>query len=291
MRAMILAGLMLVGGCSAAERPAGDAMNATEQNSTDANAMNQASNASDNITNAASNAADNGMSNVTFRSGNAYCPVLKRTASAEDCAAITTQADNLEAGMGAFEAPAAMVVGQPSTAKFAVGAEGAIAETTARVGGVIAKTVQVQTKIGRYMTARLSGGGFKIVADGTPERDLGASGEELWTWQVTPERKGTLELLLTVSVEAADARGQRTRIKLATKSVPVEVTVTKADQARADAEQSAKDAELAAKVSKSWASFFTNLALAVTALAGLIGAVWYFKVKKPGETPPPAPPD
>jgi hypothetical protein len=289
MRTTLFAILLVVGGCSKAADTTN--VSAMDNMATDTVAPDNTSNAMENAANASGNAMENGTSNMTVRSGPAFCPILKRTASAADCAAITEQASNMEAGIGAFEAPAAMVLNQPAAVKFAVGAADAAEETAARVGGSIANTVQVKTKLGRFMTARLSGGGFKIVADGTPERDLGASGEELWLWQVTPERKGKLELLLTVSVEAADAAGQRTRIKLATKSVPVEVSVTPADAIREKAEQSARDADLAAKVSKSWAGFFTNLALAITALGALIGAIWYFKIRKPADpAAPPAPP-
>lgn len=296
MRAMILAGLMFIAGCSAAEQRAEEPVGSPVESPDDSNAMANAANSTGELTNAMANAADadasdtgNAMSNVSVRSGPTYCPILKRRASAADCEAITEQAESLEAGLGAFNAPATMVAGAPSTVKFAIGAAGDIVDTARTAGGTIVKTITVPTKLGRFMTARLSGAGFKIVAaDGLgPERDLGASDEELWTWQVTPERKGKLELLLTVSVEAADAAGQRTRIRLATRTVPVEVSVTRADQARAAAEQAAKDAELAAKVSKSWAGFFTNLALAITALGALIGAIWYFRIKKPDAPKPP----
>jgi hypothetical protein len=288
MRTILLAGLLLIGGCSAAERRADDVA-ATSSPDDVANAVDQTSNALGNAMDAAGNPPSNGTSNVTVLMGPAFCPILKKVAPPEDCAAITAQADNLEAGVGAFNAPETMVMGEPVVAKFAVGAADVADETRSRVGGTIAKTIEIKTKLGRYMTARLSGAGFKIVADGAPERDLGASGVELWTWQVTPERKGKLELLLTVSVEAADAGGQRTRIKLATKSVPVEVGVTAADKRREAIDKAKGIADDTEPLLKSWTAWIGTLALLIGAISAVVVAIRMFGKKKDPPTPPSPP--
>jgi hypothetical protein len=283
-----LAALILLAGCSAAERRADDVSNAMAENMAE-NVIEM--NAMDN---AALNATDNGAANLTANATTTNdqvdCAAIRDLASPSDCAAFTAQAKNIEQGLGAFNAPAAMTVRQPTEVRFAVGTIAAASETIESAGGAIYKTIRVPTKIGRYMTATLGGPGFKIENQGPAQRDLGASRSEVWIWDVTPQRKGKLNLQLEVSVEAANAQGQRTRITLSRKIVPVEVAVSKADSIREQAEQSARDADLAAKVSKAWASFFTNLALAITAIGALIGAIWYFKIRKPGDPAPPQTP-
>ncbi len=259
-----------------AENVATDVGNAMTSDNTMANAAN------------ASGSTENGLGNLhgnmTMRSlTRINCPLLKRLATQEECDSVTAQAANLEAGVGAFKGPSAMTVNVPSDVEFAVGAKAEAEEAAASVGGTVKTTLQVPTKIGRYMTATLSGPGFKIAPQGTPERDLGADTNQLWIWQVTPERAGQLSLVLTVSVEAADDAGKRTPIKIANKTVTIDVGVTKADKRRDQISGATKTIEAVTPALDATTKLFYAIAALIGSIAAIYLAIRYFGRKKPDD--------
>ena len=243
-------------------------------------------NAMDNAT-APDNASGNAMGNthVIRRLILVDCPILHRRTSKDQCDSVTEQAASLEQGVGAFAAPTTMVVGQTEDMSFAVGKKADAEETAQAVGGNTTTTLQVQTKIGRFMTATLTGGGFDIAGEGTPERDLGASSSEIWTWHVTPRQQGPRTLLLTVKVDAVDEDGQRTRITLSSKTVAVNVGVTAADKRRRQIDDVKNVIDETGSLWPSIEKWLAGLA-GVLLVLGLV--IWRFKLlgKKPEEPAP-----
>ena len=175
-----------------------------------------------------------------------------------------------------------MVVGQPQDMSFAVGKQADAADTASSVGGTIATTVQIRTPIGQFMTAKLTGGGFDIVSEGTPERDLGLSRSEIWTWHVTPREQGPHKLLLTVKVDAVDDDGKRTLINLSSRTVAVNVGVTAADKRRRQIDDVKNVIDETGSIWPSLQKWLGGLAAVLLAL-GLV--IWRFKLlgKKPEE--------
>lgn len=162
--------------------------------------------------------------------GDIFCRPLRLRMTAAACRDFEEQAASLESGIGAFNPPTEMVRGRPEDVIFAVGAVADRQEVVETAGGNAATAVLVSTKIGRFMTATLTGGGFTIAADGPAERDLGAAGSQTWTWRVTPRTDGAQPLQLAVSVEAVGPDGKRTAIRLSNKTVTVRVAVAAADR-------------------------------------------------------------
>ena len=282
----VLAVVLAVAGCSKTE----------STNVIDVNAMD-----GDLLQNTVDTAVDNAIDNATApanamenAAGNAHvirhlilidCPILHRRTTEAQCASVTEQAAALEQGVGAFAAPPNMVVGQTEDVNFAVGKQEDAEETAQSVGGNTTTTVQVQTRIGRFMTATLTGGGFDIAGEGTPERDLGATASEIWTWHVTPRQQGPRTLLLTVKVDAVDDDGKRTRITLSSKTVAVNVGVTAADRRR----QKIDDVKgLIDDTGSLWPSIEKWLAGLAGVLLVLGLVIWRFKLlgKKPEEPAP-----
>lgn len=153
----------------------------------------------------------------------AFCAPVRRRLSAADCQAITDQQASLESGIAAFKPPPTMVRGQVERVRFAIGSESDRA-TTVRAAGGDGDGGVVPVKIGRFMTATLSGANFKITPIGDPGRDLGASSSELWEWDVEPQREGNHVLQVRVETFAESDDGERTRLSLY-RSPPIAVAV------------------------------------------------------------------
>lgn len=266
---MILAGLcLLVTACSGSpnEQASGDAGAGTE------NAMAE-NEWPDNAIENASNAADNSSSpgNETSPDAMIRCAAFRANMTQARCDDLVQQQRELEAGVAAFNPERAMTLDKPVRLTLTIGAQADAAEVVRAAGGTPGQASTVGIRIGRYMTATLTGSAFNIVPVGDPQRDLGASSAETWQWDVTPLSRGPQTLQAQIET-FAESEGQRTRISLfRSDPVAVDVTVT-GEQARADAiNQANRELETSKPL-------LDNLAIWLGSLAALIlaaGVVWW----------------
>ncbi len=187
----------------------------------------------DGAVDAASNAvgnAETGAENTgSTESGDTWCVATRATMSAAECHALAQQRDSLEQGVAAFNPPRSMMRGEATRVMLAIGAEADRAETVHAAGGAPSGVQVASVRIGRYMSASLSGSAFTITPIGEPKRDLGMSSSEQWEWDVTPTREGDQTLQVRVESFAQDAQGRATRLKLY-QSPPISVSVTITDR-------------------------------------------------------------
>lgn len=153
-----------------------------------------------------------------------WCPAIKARTSRGRCDDLTEQQASLEAGVAAFNPPRKMMVGKASRVILPIGAQAERAAVVAAAGGVPGTATTVSVRIGRYMSAKLSGSAFDIKPVGEPLRDLGGSSSETWEWDVTPTDKGTQTLRVEVETFAEDETGGRTRLTLY-RSPPIDIDV------------------------------------------------------------------
>jgi len=73
------------------------------------------------------------------------------------------------------------------------------AQLTDRLPG---RTEQYTPNVGRFMRARLSGQGFRIVPRSDEVQEIPSNGSATWIWDVTAEQSGEKSLTLTTVVEA-----------------------------------------------------------------------------------------
>lgn len=151
-----------------------------------------------------------------------FCAPVHRRLPDAVCQNIKDQQAALEAGVAAFRPSERMERGTTTRVRLAIGAADGRAETARAAGGVEADLVPV--KIGRFMSATLSGANFQITPDRDPHRDLGASSSETWEWNVVPEREGQQILQAQVETFAVGDDGSRTRLSIY-RSEPIAVAV------------------------------------------------------------------
>lgn len=168
--------------------------------------------------------------NVIARETDAYCPAVDYVTSAAQCRRFTDEKATLDAGLGVFNPPRQMVVGESRDLVLAVGRKADSAEVHEAVGGNESQHVEVRTPVGHFMTATLSGGGFDISPQGPQPKTLAADRSEAWQWRITARDAGPQKLLLTISVDATAPDGTRSRYDLARKPIDIDVAVTDAQR-------------------------------------------------------------
>lgn len=280
-RILMAAMLVALCGCQAAERPVGETQNTSEasvedvaENATDVvDASQNAAGSADNAANAASNASN----------AEIWCGAARAYLSATDCRALEIQRDSLEQGVAAFNPPRSMMRGEATRVVLAIGPKAEESEVAAAAGGDASAVRVAPVRIGRYMTASLSGSAFTIAPVGNPQRDLGLSASEQWEWDVTPTREGAQTLQVRIETFAQDGRGNRTRIRL-DQSPPVSVDVQVTDRER----RSQTIGTIKGDVEDT-TGLLKSLGAWLLALAGVIGAlalvIWRIRGlgKKPEE--------
>lgn len=215
--------LLLVSGCGGRPPGSQDAENP-------AGAM--VENAVETIDNAVENAGDAPENASTGQNAgeDAYCPAVDYVTSAAQCRRFTQEKATLDAGLGVFNPPKEMVVGESRDLVLSVGRKGDAAEIHESVGGNESQHVEVRTPVGHFMTATLSGGGFDITPQGPQQKTLAADRSESWQWRIKAKEPGPQKLLLTISVDATAADGTRSRYDLARKPIDINVAVTDAQR-------------------------------------------------------------
>jgi len=145
-----------------------------------------------------------------------------------DLAAVDRVLQGLPTGNIAFNAPTSMILGNTYGIHLLLSARHSVqqlqAELRQRVAGQ--DVLQgAQISIAPEMEARLTGQSFAITAV-TPERQLVSDQQETdWQWDVTPNREGTQELHLTVSVMLNVDNGSLPRaIQTLDRQISVQVT-------------------------------------------------------------------
>ncbi|WHO39920.1 hypothetical protein PMI04_004825 [Sphingobium sp. AP49] len=190
--------------------------------------------AAENSANAVDNAATGLENAANGASEEIWCAAARATMSAAECQSLTQQRDSLEQGVAAFNPPRTMMRDEPTRVVLAIGSEAESAETVRAAGGPPSGAQVAPVRIGRYMSATLSGSAFTITPIGEAKRDLGMSGSEQWEWDVTPTREGDQTLQVRVESFAQDAQGHATRLKLY-QSSPIAVSVTVTDRQKRSA--------------------------------------------------------
>ncbi|MBC9031532.1 hypothetical protein IAG41_03925 [Sphingomonas sp. JC676] len=213
---------------------------------------------------------ENGSTGTPTAGEDAYCPAVDYATSAAQCRRFTEEKATLEAGLGVFNAPSEMVVGESRDLVLGVGKKADAAEVHESVGGNATQHVEVRTPIGHLMTATLSGGGFDITPAGPQPKTLAADRSEVWQWRITAKEAGPQKLLLTISVDATAADGSRSRYDLARKPIDINVAVT--DAQRRDARAKALEDKLRRGTGVMGALEKWLIALAAVVVA--LGGVW-----------------
>ncbi|MET0308115.1 MAG: hypothetical protein ABW023_05355 [Sphingomonas sp.] len=175
-------------------------------------------------------ANDVGPANATGPQEDAYCPAVDFATSAAQCRKFTQEKNTIEAGLGVFNPPREMVVGESRDLVLGVGRRADTTEIRESVGGNAAQQVEVRTPIGHHMTATLSGGGFDVAPSGPQSKTLSADRREVWQWRITAKEAGPQQLLLVISVDAAPQNGAPARYELARKPISIQVNVTDAEK-------------------------------------------------------------
>jgi len=242
-----------------------------------------ATNAAEVVTEAETNVAGGSVVN---NSASTYCDAIQADAPPADCSRYAREKTNLKDGIAAFNPPRAMTVGKSEDLILSVGPKEKAAEVHEAVGGPVASHTEAAVKVGHYMTATLSGGGFKIDPEGPQQRELALNRMQTWQWKVTPTDPGARKLQLIVSSDASDAQGKVTKFELDNQTFDVNVQVS-GKQKVLDTLDSGK-------------SIFDSLKGSLTALAGVlaaIGAVWaaaktnlFGLFRKSGASAAPTPP-
>jgi hypothetical protein len=257
--------LILVSGCGAPPGPASKNADSSEG----ATAENAVETVNDNVENAVA-APENTSTGNAAAEEDAYCPAVDYATSAAQCRRFTEEKATLEAGLGVFNAPSEMVVGESRDLVLGVGRKADAAEVHESVGGNAAQHVEVRTPVGHFMTATLSGGGFDITPEGPQPKTLAADRSEVWQWRITAKEAGLQKLLLTISVDATAPDGSRSRYDLARKPIDINVKVT--DAQRRDARAKALEDKLRRGTGVMGALEKWLIALAAVLVA--LGGVW-----------------
>lgn len=161
-----------------------------------------------------------------------YCDVVRAELPVGQCARYRAQRDRLESGVRAFHAPSEMVAGQTYEVRLAIGALANREEVVATAGGSAGDpgTNVKETRVGRFMRARLIGTSFDIAPLGEAERDLGGTSEEVWVWSVKPRQQGPNQLTAELEVLAVGAEGRRERLAIYRNNATVQVNVSAAQR-------------------------------------------------------------
>lgn len=285
---ILLACLVLLSACGAGMQ---EAQNTSAVDYTDDAGM--AGNASDAVeANAtgpveinATSPASNGTENASAGDDSIYCEAVDHDTSAAECRRYTRERSNLQAGLGVFEAPKEMTLGESRDLILSVGKKANAGEVHATIGQDRAKHVEIPTQVGHYMTATLSGGGFDISPSGPQPKTLAADRSEVWQWRIKAKEEGPQRLVLTISVDATNADGTRSRYDLETRPFDIAVNVTDSERRSRKAQELKKKMDNGTTVLGGLEKLLIALAAVVVALGGVWIAIRTFGKKKDAEKP------
>jgi hypothetical protein len=225
------------------------------------------------------------MINASAGAETVFCEAVDHDTSAAECRRYTRDRANLQAGLGVFEAPREMKLGESRDLVLSVGKKANAEEVHAAVGTERAKHVEITTQVGHYMTATLSGGGFDITPSGPQAKTLAADRSEVWQWRIKAKEEGAQKLMLTISVDAQAADGSRSRYDLETKTFDIAVNVTDSERRARKAQEIKKNLDAGTTVLSGLEKLFIALTAVVVALGGVWIAIRTFGKKKDAEKP------
>jgi hypothetical protein len=232
----------------------------------------------------ASDSPSNAMMGNSSASGEAvYCEAVDQDASAGECKRYTRERDNLQAGLGVFEAPKQMQLGESRDLVLSVGKKADAEDVRATVGGDRTKHVEIATQVGHYMTATLSGDGFDITPPGPQAKTLAADRSEAWQWRIKAKAEGPQKLMLTISVDAQAANGTRSRYDLESKTFDIAVNVTDSERRARKAQEIKKSLDNGTTVLGGLEKLMIALAAVIAAVGGVWIAIRTFGKKKDAE--------
>lgn len=226
-----------------------------------------------------------GMANASAGGDPIYCEAVDRDTSASECRRFTRERANLQAGLGVFEAPKEMMLGESRDLILSVGKKANAEEVRATVGRDRSKHVEIATQVGHYMTATLTGGGFDITPSGPQPKTLAADRSEVWQWRIKAKEEGPQKLVLTISVDAEEADGSRSRYDLESKTFDIAVNVTDSERRARRAQNIKKDMDSGTTVLGGLEKLLIALAAVVAALGGVWIAIRTFGKKKDADKP------
>jgi hypothetical protein len=190
-----------------------------------------------------------------------FCAEVGQRIAKVDCDDYAAQAQSAKDGLAAFNAPSPMTRGQGVTLQLAMSFKppaNAQAQTPAQVIAALPGTpVNFTPKVGRHMSAELSGAGFDISPSGPQTMDLG-DGVTTWEWKVTAKEEGAKTLVLKTVVNGVDAKGDLVALQSTVKDVPITVKV--------GAWQTALD------LLSGLPAYLNQIKLVLLALTGVVGA-------------------
>jgi hypothetical protein len=232
--------------------------------------------------------ATGAWSNAVMGNGSAageaiYCEAVDHDTSAAECRRFTRERDNLQAGLGVFEAPRQMTLGESRDLVLSVGKKADAGEVHATIGQDRTKHVEIPTQVGHYMTATLTGGGFDIDPSGPQAKTLAADRSEVWQWRIKAKEEGPQRLVLTISVDATNADGSRSRYDLETRPFDIAVNVTDSERRTRRAQELKKTIDDGTTVLGGVEKLLIALAAVIAAVGGVWIAIRTFGKKKEAE--------
>jgi len=229
-------------------------------------------------------ASSNDMMGNSSASGEAiYCEAVDQDTSADECKRYTRERDNLQAGLGVFETPKQMQLGESRDLVLSVGKKANAEDVRASVGGDRAKHVEIATQVGHYMTATLRGDGFDITPSGPQAKTLAADRSEIWQWRIKAKEEGAQKLVLTISVDAQAADGTRSRYDLESKTFDIAVHVTDSERRARKAQELKQSLDNGTTVLGGVEKLMLALAAVIAAVGGVWIAIRSFGKKKDAE--------
>lgn len=192
-----------------------------------------------------------------------FCAAIEEPASPEDCARFEQLRGRLADGAAAFNAPATVKRGDTVRIRLAADRDATSSAPADAVDALSGDTVRIQTKVGRYMRAELSGDGFRIAALTPAAQDLFTSNAAVWEWDATAVTGGRHVLSLKTWVETRGPDGTMRPRWLKVEDRPVTVAVTWPMRLSDGVEATV-----------GWLGRGTNLLKALAALIVAAGGLW-----------------
>ena len=226
-------------------------------------------------------APDNGV--IVSASKLPYCDIVEDYVPADQCHQYADRIGHLQDGLGAFNPPTRMKQGETRLVELNVSRSPDKDNPANQIGGPADQKIPVPMKVGRYMSAKLTGEGFKIEPQEPDDQDLFLARDAHWSWRVTALPAAMHRLILTTYVQTPETAGGPLK-PMWTRSKTVEVSVSVPPMARWT--QWTKSVGDWAKTTQ---GMIVSLTALVAAIAGLIAALRALFKPKPakGEDSPP----
>jgi hypothetical protein len=196
-----------------------------------------------------------------------YCDIVEAYVPADQCHQYADRIGHLQDGLGAFNPPKRMTQDETRLVELNVSRSPATDNPASQIGGPDDQKIPVPMKVGRYMSAKLSGEGFKIEPQGPEDQDLFLATDARWSWRVTALPAATHRLVLTTYVQTPETAGGPLKpMWTRSKTVEVEVSVSPGEWWK----------QLMSSVgdwAKTTQGTIISLTALVAAIAGLIAAV------------------